>query len=71
MMNHDFNDSVKLIDENYGQDAIYSLNSDKIRNQLGWKPNVSLKEGIQEMIIWVDDNWDIIHSMPLKYVHKE
>ena len=71
MMNHDFNDSVKLIDENYGQDAIYSLNSDKIRNQLGWKPNVSLKEGIQEMIIWVDDNWDMIHSMPLKYVHKE
>jgi dTDP-glucose 4,6-dehydratase len=71
MMNHDFNDSVKLIDENYGQDAIYSLNSDKLRSELGWKPNVSLKEGIQEMIIWVDDNWDMIQSMPLKYVHKE
>ena len=71
MMNCTFSDSVKLIDENYGQDAIYSLNSDKIRNQLGWKPHVFLEEGIQEMIKWIDDNWDVIRKMPLKYVHKQ
>ena len=71
MMDCDFNDSVKLIDENYGQDAIYSLNSNKIRNQLGWKPQISLEEGILEMIKWTDDNWDSIINMPLEYIHKE
>ena len=71
MMDCNFSDSVKLIDENYGQDAIYSLNSDKIRNQLGWKPKISFEEGIQEMIKWIDANWDIIRNMQLKYVHKQ
>ena len=71
IMNCGFSNSVKLIDENYGQDAIYSLNSDKIRNQLGWKPHGSLDEGIQEMIKWIDGNWGVIRNMPLKYVHKQ
>jgi len=70
MMKCNFNDSVNLIDENYGQDAVYSLNSDKIYSQLGWKPKISFREGIQEMIKWIDDNWNIIRKMPLKYVHK-
>ena len=71
MMDCNFSDSVKLIDENYGQDAIYSLNSDKIRNQLGWSPQISLEKGIQEVIEWIDDNWDVIRNMPLEYVHKQ
>ncbi len=70
MMNCDFDSSIKLIAENFGQDAMYSLNSDKIRTQLGWKPQVSLEEGIQEMITWIEDNWDTIRNMPLEYIHK-
>ena len=71
IMDYNFSESVKLIDENYGQDAIYSLNSDKIRNQLGWSPQISLEKGIQEVIKWIDDNWDVIRNMPLEYVHKQ
>ena len=70
MMNCDFENSVKLISENFGQDAMYSLNSDKIRTQLGWKSEVSLEVGIQEVITWIEDNWDIVCRMPLDYIHK-
>ena len=70
MMNCDFESSVQLTSENFGQDAMYSLNSDKIRTQLRWTPEISLEEGIQEMITWIDDNWDTIRNMPLEYIHK-
>ena len=59
-----------MISENFGQDTIYSLNSYKIRTQLGWKTKVSLENGIQEMIAWIDDNWSEIQKMPLEYIHK-
>jgi dTDP-glucose 4,6-dehydratase len=70
MMNFDFASSVEMISENFGQDTIYSLNSYKIRTQLGWKTKVSLENGIQEMIAWIDDNWSEIQKMPLEYIHK-
>ncbi len=71
MMGHDFNESTILEEENYGQDAMYSLNPDKAREVLGWNPKVSLREGIKEMISWIDENWDEIKEMPLEYIHKE
>ena len=70
MMGYDFDKSVEYIEENFGQDAMYSLNSDKARKELGWKPNVSLKEGIQEMVQWIDENFEEIKKEPLSYVHK-
>jgi len=71
MMGHKFEDSVDLVEENFGQDAMYSLDSTKARKELGWKPKVSLKEGIKETIQWIEDNWDKIKKQPLDYVHKE
>ena len=70
MMNSKFETSVNMISENFGQDTMYSLNSDKIRSELGWSPQVSLKEGIMEMITWIEENWDTISRMPLEYIHK-
>ena len=31
-----------------------------LRRELIWKPTVSLEEGINEMINWVNDNWSEI-----------
>ena len=36
-MNKDFKRSTKLINENYGQDSIYQIDSKKIRINLSWK----------------------------------
>ena len=69
MMGCDFMSSVKLITENYGQDTLYSLNSDKIRSETAWSEKISFEEGINETIKWISDNWEIISKMPHEYIH--
>lgn len=69
-MNYDFDDNVRLIDENFGQDGMYSLNSEKIRNSLGWDNKISLNKGINETINWIEKDWEKIRNSPLEYVHK-
>ena len=69
-MRKNFENSVQPVDENFGQDRIYSLSIEKIQQELNWKPTVTLSEGIDEVIKWVDLNWDIIKSLPLDYIHK-
>jgi dTDP-glucose 4,6-dehydratase len=70
MMNYDFKSSVDLVDQNFGQDSNYSINSSKLRSELNWKPNISLHTGIKEMIEWIDNNWSQIINLPLEYIHK-
>ena len=70
IMKSDYESSVKEIGENFGQDGIYSLDSRKIRTELGWESQVTLENGIQEMITWIEDNWDTVRNMPLEYTHK-
>lgn len=69
-MGYPFEDCVKLVDKNFGQDAMYSLNTNKIRGELGWDPKVSLDKGISEMIDWINEDWDKIKNLPLEYIHK-
>jgi dTDP-glucose 4,6-dehydratase len=69
MMNYDFESSVELVDQNFGQDSKYSISSSKLRQELGWEPTIKLSEGISEMIEWVNDNWSEIKKMPLEYIH--
>ena len=70
MMSVNFENSVELITNNYGQDSKFSISSKKIRSQLGWEPKISLEEGIQETIDWIEHNWKTISGMPLEYIHK-
>jgi dTDP-glucose 4,6-dehydratase len=70
MMKCDFKASTQILKENFGQDEMYSLDSSKAREKLGWKPQIALKQGIREMIKWIDDNWEEIQKQPLEYVHK-
>jgi len=71
MMNFDFKASVEMIDQNFGQDSKYSISSSKARLELNWKPKISLQDGIEEMIEWVEVNWTEISKMPLEYIHKK
>lgn len=70
-MDYDFNSSVKLISENYGQDSTYMLSSKKIRSLLDWSENISLENGIKETILWITNNWKIISGMSIDYIHKK
>jgi dTDP-glucose 4,6-dehydratase len=39
-----------------GHDRRYALNSAKIQTELGWKPEISLEDGIRQTIAWYKEN---------------
>jgi dTDP-glucose 4,6-dehydratase len=39
-----------------GHDRRYALNSAKIQSELGWKPEISLEDGVRQTIEWYKDN---------------
>jgi dTDP-glucose 4,6-dehydratase len=63
-------EAATTVSERQGQDAAYVIDSAKARAELGWAPSVELSEGVQEVIDWVDANWDAIEREPLVYEHK-
>lgn len=69
-MNVDFNDCVEVGPERPGKDAAYILDSAKARDTLGWTDNVTLEQGVEECIKWIDDNLDELREQPLGYIHK-
>ncbi len=68
-LGYNFSESVEMMEENFGQDAMYSLNANKIKQELAWQPQILLQEGICEMIKWVENNLDEIVKLPLTYIH--
>lgn len=63
-------DVTTVVDERPGQDAAYVIDSTRTRATLGWKPNITFKEGISEVVEWVHRYWDQIMSHPLSYQHQ-
>jgi dTDP-glucose 4,6-dehydratase len=65
-----FEECVEVVGERLGKDAAYRLNSDKIRGRLGWRDQISLEQGIDETIAWVEKFFDDLKIQPLDYTHK-
>lgn len=70
VMGVSFDDATRTVDERPGQDAAYVIDSSRLRSELGWKPRISMSDGIQELIDWVKANWEEIQALPLTYEHK-
>ena len=51
-LNIPFEQLVQIAPDRAGEDAIYWLNSDKIKRELGWRITIPLDEGIREMVAW-------------------
>lgn len=70
-MGADFSLVTRVVEERLGQDAAYVINSDKVRSELSWAPQITLAEGIAGLVRWVDQYWDEIQKEPLLYQHKQ
>ena len=49
-----------------GKDEFYQLDSNKIRS-LGWGQQVSLEEGIDRTIAWMEQNWDKLQHESMEF----
>ena len=70
-MEVEFDKYVDITDDRPGKDAAYLLNSDRLRQSLNWKDSVSLSEGIDNTIEWVEDNFDTLEKQQFEYIHKK
>lgn len=43
---------IRFVQDRPGHDFRYAIDSSKIENELGWKPTISLKEGLSRTIRW-------------------
>ncbi len=64
-----FEDATRTVDERPGQDAAYVIDSTKARTELGWKPTISLEQGLTDVVDWVNGSWAAIQAQPLEYRH--
>ena len=57
-------DLIDFVEDRPGHDFRYSLDSSKIRNELGWKEKISFEDGITNTINWYLENEDWRNSIP-------
>ena len=69
-MGKDISDLADIGEERLGKDAAYLLDAKKIRTTLGWSDKITLDEGLDDCIAWVDKNLDTLRNQQFDYVHK-
>lgn len=58
---------IEFVKDRPGHDYRYSLNTQKIERELGWKAKVTFEEGIEKTVRWYLDNMDWVERK-LKYL---
>lgn len=69
-MGADFENLVEVSPDRPGKDDAYLLDSCKAKKEFDWEPKVSLDEGIEETVHWVQNNFDELIKEPMEYIHK-
>jgi dTDP-glucose 4,6-dehydratase len=49
---------IEYVKDRAGHDRRYAINHDKITKELGWQPEITLEEGLQETVEWFTKNKD-------------
>ncbi|MGJ8561827.1 MAG: dTDP-glucose 4,6-dehydratase [Litorimonas sp.] len=58
-------DQIEFVTDRPGHDARYAIDPVRIRNELGWRPSVSVEEGLARTVDWYLANegwWSILES---------
>jgi len=51
-------DLITFVKDRPGHDARYAIDPSRIRDELGWRPSVTVEEGLQKTVQWYLDNED-------------
>lgn len=65
-----FEDAVTATPERPGKDSAYMLDSGRIRAELGWEDKVSMDEGLDSVIAWIERDWDKLEGASMAYEHR-
>ena len=53
---------ITSVKDRLGHDRRYAINSSKIQDELGWKPNIEFDEGLKFTVKWYLDNLDWLNK---------
>ena len=56
-------DLIQFVEDRPGHDFRYSMISQKISDELGWKTKTSFEKGLEKTIQWYLDNPDILNDI--------
>ena len=56
-------DLIAFVADRPGHDARYAINASRIRDELGWRPSVTIDGGLEKTIRWYLDNKDWWRSL--------
>jgi dTDP-glucose 4,6-dehydratase len=56
--NHPYADQITFVTDRPGHDARYAIDPSRIREELGWRPSVTLEEGLRRTVAWYLANED-------------
>ena len=65
-----FEDCVEIGPERPGKDTAYTLDSFKLRTELGWRDTFSLEQGIDDVVAWAGRFEADMAKLPTRYDHK-
>jgi dTDP-glucose 4,6-dehydratase len=65
-----FDECVEIGPERPGKDTAYTLDSFKLRSELGWRDLISLEQGVDDVIAWAERFKEALPNLPMKYEHK-
>jgi dTDP-glucose 4,6-dehydratase len=63
-----FESMCEIVPARLGEDQRYWLDSTRIREDLGWKPEIDLRAGIRDMIAWGRKYLDVIKTEETEFV---
>ncbi len=69
-MGKDFKAVTRDVAERLGQDNAYVIDSSKARRELNWKPQITFDQGLEDVLSWIERNWEKIRQLPVEYIHQ-
>ena len=49
---------ITFVQDRPGHDARYAIDPSRIRDELGWRPSVTVEQGLEKTVQWYLDNED-------------
>ena len=49
-------DLIEFVSDRPGHDVRYAIDPSRIRNELDWRPSISVEEGLERTVQWYLDN---------------
>ena len=66
-LDKNFEDVVTITEGRVGEDSQYWLNSEKLFKDTGWRPEISIDDGIKETVDWVKKNMKNFENESLNF----